>query len=199
MSSVDLKRGIFDNIFKTAEGETKEDVRDFVQCLTGERKLSLIANGVYGSVYRNKPTDTVLKVGMAHENIGYLSYLRTVRKYQDNPFFPRIYFAALFTNGLGCEFFVVKMERLVRGCIYVKNQLRDIAWFDVVQYIKESCMDNENPMNLRFKGRAIPQALFNAIYVLKRSFRANHFEWDLHEDNMMVRPNGNLVITDPWA
>jgi len=193
-----LKNGLYDEIKSCPPLETRAEIADFLRMLCGH-EVRFLKKGRYGCVYSNRATGTIIKVGDADNNEGYLAYLRLARQNQDNPFFPQIHYAALFADGDGGErYFVVKMEKLIEGKNYLKRRLHMPGWWRVSQFIQKSAMKEGYELD-NFLGQQTPTTLKDYMWILKQAFRGNSFKWDIHGDNMMMRENGQLVITDPWA
>lgn len=192
----DLKDGIFDEVHYSARDEARLDMREFVEVLCGH-KICFFKKGRYASVYHNRHSGTVLKIGDAQNNAGYLAYLRLARANQDNPFFPIVHYVSLFLTEEE-SYFVVKLEKLYEGRAYLKKRLHMPGWWRVSQFI-QSCVLKQGYVLDNFMGQQTPKSLMDYMVLLKTTFRANDFKWDIHEGNMMMRENGQLVITDPWA
>lgn len=172
-------------------------MRELIEVLCGH-EIDFYQKGRYASVFNNRHTGTVLKIGDADNNAGYLAYLKLARVHQDNPFFPKVHWASIFNDGKE-RYFVVKLERLHEGNDFiVERKLHPPMWWMIHQFIQR-CIIKEDYFQDKFMGIPVPKMLLDFLAIIKSAFRKNDFKWDIHEDNMMMRGDGQLVITDPWA
>lgn len=154
-------------------------------------------HGCYAQAYDviGDPT-RIVKIGRSYDR-AYTAYLRECLKNQGNPFFPRIYSAKrvrlLIGNvdysGKWSEIVVVEMERLRH--VNTSAQASDRYY---------ACNKTRYDFSVL---AAVPDAepetvaaaeTFGAI--MRRLFDRG-FSNDTHENNVMVRADGQLVFTDP--
>lgn len=190
-----LYRGIYDEVIHVSAEDAGKENLNYLSLLLGSRKTKMeIGSGAYGCVYNNVHEETAVKTGNALDNDGYLTFLKVARANQNNPFFPKIHRATLFKakTDTRWESFLIEMERLQKG--HSKP-----LWDDIVYCVED--------LIYRDKARTIPgiepvpKALKTAISLIKKAKTRHRYgvDWDIHDDNMMLRPNGQLVITDPLS
>lgn len=164
-----------------------------------KKNISLIDSGAYASVYGNNKDNFVYKIGSYEslESDGYLSYLKTIEG-NNNPIFPKIYKVKLYkvTNEEGevvDRFYVVKMERLKE--FNPKHSTTSFA--ELYEGLKDHRNYQREPVTKLKKNHHIAKipSIKPVLKMLKDL--GEEFSPDWHEDNMMMRKNGHLVITDP--
>lgn len=167
--------------------KTRETTRNIFNQFNNEQLC--ISEGCYGAVYP-KPGCHSRVIKVAKNDRAYLGFVKQALKHQDNPFFPRVYAAALYRR-YGCvkihEYLVVELERLHH------NEARAAR---LISYLQ----DDENHARLKaaFERMKLPRnrvrhfhEAFNCFQQLRSRYRS-----DLHERNIMFRGN-QPVLTDP--
>lgn len=158
----------------------------FEKDLCKKRNMKQLGEGAFATVYGNRAR--AVKIGRADEygNERYLQYLSRASKYPKNPFFPKIFSIKVYRKGTDSPYMVVEMERLQRP---------KSAW-TTASIMESFICDNDavKVMEGMFTKRASKQ-LLEVNSVLKK----HRYDLDIHDDNIMVRKNGQLVITDPVA
>jgi hypothetical protein len=164
-----------------------------------KNNLKLIDSGAYASVYGNDADNVVYKIGSydSLESDAYLSYLKAIAG-KDNPIFPKIHKVKLYEvkdeNGDVIDrFYVVKMERLKE--FNPKHSTTSFA--ELYKRLKENqSYQNDSVTSLK-KNRKIAKIPSIKPVLKMLENLGEEFYPDWHEDNMMMRENGHLVITDP--
>jgi hypothetical protein len=179
---------------------TSKSMKAFKKQLKKKKNLHLIDSGAFASVYGNDKDDVVYKLGYydSEENDGYLTYLKAIAG-KDNPIFPKIHKVTLYTvkdsEGIITDnFYVVKMERLKE----FNPGLSTPAFAELYRELKAHQSYQDRPVTKLKKNRhiaTIPE--IKPVLKMLKNLAVGNFCADWHEDNMMMRENGHLVITDP--
>lgn len=166
------------------------------------KNFDVLGEGAYSKVFGRVGDNTVVKVGAFeghlhrtaknHANYGfedaYLDYLDAAAKHPGNPFFPLVKDVVIFTSINYDPFYVVILERLAEYSTANKkarmqyNAICDIVGADLDAFINLGILLLKSPV----------------VTVLKvlTDMTRRHSD-DLHTGNIMIRENGQLVITDP--
>lgn len=133
-------------------------------------------SGVYAKVFSKANTDYVIKVGYTKKNINYLNYINKAKNYN---FCPKIYY--LYKN---TQFFVIIMEKLTPI-----NKLNNI---------KKQYVLNKLNVEYTYEISYVPYKHgFKQYYKIIEQLDPDNMLRDIHDDNIMIRKNMQLVITDP--
>lgn len=162
-----------------------------------------LGEGAYSTVFGRVGDNTVVKVGAFeghlhrttkdHAKYGfedaYLDYLDAAANHPGNPFFPLIKDVVIFTSTINSDpFYVVILERLAEySTANKKARLQYNAISDIVG------IDLDNFFDL---GILLMKSPVVAVLKVLTSMTRRHSN-DLHTGNIMIRENGQLVITDP--
>lgn len=159
-----------------------------------------LGTGQFAEVYKKPGTNYVLKL-FDHDDKAYLLYLGMIRKHQDNPHFPKIIGKLIKVTD---QYYAVRMEELQPTSISDRLlkimerfcERRADFWignWDAFMKSNFSSSVREELETLFKQNPKLPEAL-TAIAELK----ADHSLWfDFKRANVMERPNGTVVFTDP--
>jgi hypothetical protein len=156
---------------------------EFLFQLVQERKVKQIGRGAFATVFALPKEHSVIKIC---RDSAYLAYITAVLRFQTNPWFPRVYSAAVYYPPNDPWFFVVEMERLRKG---KEPELRA-----VVQLLDSSLQD------LLLIGAAlhVPRARMRNLAQMRALLLKLYRKYgpDVHKGNIMFRRNHPVVI-DP--
>lgn len=156
---------------------------ELIMSLVQERKARQIGRGYFGTVFSAPKEKGVIKVC---RDSAYLAFIAAIIKFQNNPWFPRIYSATLYYPEDDPWYLVVEMERLTKGS---NAQLRACL----------SLLDaNLNDILLIGQALHVPRPRMRNLVemqrLLKRLFKM--YGPDFHKGNIMFR-RLHPVIIDP--
>lgn len=179
----------------------EEELEDYVKRLTKKELMKKLGSGVYGAVFQH-PTyhNMVVKVFEGGDE-GYKTWLKFAKRNQNNKYVPKIVSIHYVENEYGDEIGLVFMKKLLRAPVAkirvlvktlndaLKSQ-RSIAdhnyhfeefsgtdWFKISKAVAKSDPDLAK-IALLFSD--VPPS-------------------DLHDANLMMDTDGQLVITDPFG
>ena len=150
-----------------------------------------IASGMYASVYGKPRSNTVLKIGGMDD--AYPIYLQwAVENGYAGKFAPAVKSFNLHKTEDGGEFYVAEIERLP---ITVEDADMNSAAYDLYHDLR---YDSHSFAPSRSIAKVAPEWV-EFVEGLKALRRKSVVRFDLHDQNFMVRKNGELVLTDPFA
>jgi hypothetical protein len=155
--------------------------------------------GVFSSIYGNPKKSFVLKVNK-REDKGYERYATIIKK-NPNKFFPKISDMKVMKIGKNnyCVYLIEKLEEIPLARAQRYEKIFDTAMAS--QFRAANTPDIES-LVLYFNGKIPLIFKQNPDLVLALNIIANDQGskyMDLHQNNMMQRANGTLVITDPYS
>jgi hypothetical protein len=168
-----------------------------------------LGSGLYGVVYESNKYNRVLKVSFAESDSGYIAFIKELSKLRrENPYLPTI-FSATFYVYADVTLFVVEMERLnkLKRSYYRYNRSTEkyeptnesgiiVDYFDMSPDAEEQEQKpNQRKENWILRG---DRELQFAAKFLRDTARKYECEWDVHDDNVMIRKEGYPVINDPF-
>lgn len=187
---------------------TKDEFIKKFKKLNGFKEMG---SGTYAKVYGNKNYPFVYKIGYYTnaKKDPYLTYLRTIAG-SNNPAFPVVRTISLCSfknsqakgkeklNRYTHKFFVVEMEKLARfdrsktsaPYVHLYEELDNHVNFEAYS------VSGKSVITIKEEGRIdeIPQ-IDEILQLLERL--GEKFKPDWHAANLMMRQDGQLVITDP--
>lgn len=170
-------------------------------------KFEVMGAGVFSTVIKDPENkDLVKKIGVIEDNYLYLWYLTQCQKDPENPWFPKIQeihhykdFVIITIEKLQSTLNTVMRESLDPKSLSSKykkvftKQIKISNHTDLLknwtQFMQSEFVDDKNLINAL---RSI-----NQIRNLPTGDLNSHF--DIWENNVMVRKNGELVIIDPFV
>lgn len=180
-----------------------------------------LGSGAFAVAYlKGGKKPVVIKIGRMGD--AYIEYAKKVIQAKSkNPFLPKIHSLTLYKAERGedyCdneyhEFYVVKMEKLYDLEDKHENNVGRICdMFEQLveyNYSVDKWMKSNDwssfciPGMMEFKFSVNKKAMLwlkDARKVVMKALRVSGCgDWDIHEGNIMVRKNGQLVLTDPIA
>lgn len=178
-----------------------------------------LGSGAFATTYlKSGRNPHVVKIGSMGD--AYIEYAKKViQSKSKNPFLPKLYSLTLY-KAIGenlpeieyNEFYVVKMERLYDLEDKHENNIGRIV--DMMEQLLEYNYSVDKWMKSNEYGSfSVPGVLEvktvvnrKALTLLKdlrkivmKALRNGCGDWDIHDGNIMVRKNGQLVLTDPIA
>lgn len=180
---------------------TEKEHQQFCFDFQDQHNFLLLGRGVFSNVYGANKNSSVYKIGLVDtdvENDPYLSYLYKIKN-EKNPFFPKVHNLTIFKSTVS-SFYMVEMEKLY-PC--KEHSLNDQS-YDIRENLLSlfECRNHDfsqkewqSMIHLYKKyGNKEAENLFITLASLLENFKN-----DIHKDNMMMRKNGQLVITDPFC
>ena len=189
--------------------DTPFSKRDYERNLRKEGYKEL-GSGCFATTFGKPNKRTVVKVGIYKEetfwtnngklglvdgNHAYMAYIRAIRTKQDNPFFPKVKSVQFHhyaeDNGKIVQvYFIVELERLK------ELSYNDTGGVEIAEMLFDGWSSSSILIGF---GAYMPKQLLKwykqSLQVIQR-LKRDHCD-DLHNGNIMVRKNGELVITDP--
>lgn len=186
-------------------------------------KAKRLGSGAFATAYL-KPGRTPIVVKVGHMGDAYVNYARKViESKSNNPFLPKLHSLTLYKGNRSVgsdgycqdeyDFYVVKMERLYD--LDDKHKANADVIVDMVEQLVEynysidRWMKNREYTSFCVPGLIEVKSTINkkALLMLKelrqivmKSLRLGRCgDWDIHDGNIMVRKNGQIVLTDPIA
>ena len=157
-----------------------------------------IGEGAYGIVFENKNKNFVLKVSK-HPDPAYDSYVKMIKN-NPNPHFPKISDLKKIVIKSD-EYYIYLIEKLKHLDSKIGNVFSSLVTMLIRGYTIDQIKSTlQNTIWLTTFDRIIkkPQ-LLEAIELIAKLAKEHMFELDLHNQNVMYRPNGAIVITDPYV
>lgn len=202
----------------TVTFSTQQEARELkAAARKGAKRLG---SGAFATTYlKSGRTPHVIKIGSMGD--AYIAYAKKVIQAKSkNPFLPKLYSLTLYkAKGENLpeieyeEFYVVKMERLYDLEDKHENSVGRIV--DMMEQLLEYNHTVDKWMKSNDYGHiSVPGVLEVRTVVNKRALKllkdlrkvvmkalrvSGHGDWDIHDGNIMVRKNGQLVLTDPIA
>lgn len=169
------------------------DVQDFINDVLNIMEAKRLGSGVFGTAY-DVGGDEIIKV-FTYDS-AYLYYLNKISKLEGNSFIPKINFVLKITDGDETRY-MVSMEKLKEFHSLKKKSPERKTFLKFQKYVVdyvERMIDIPKDLYLE----TCPKDLKNVISIIDSAVnRNNSFGFDLHVGNIMVRANGDFVITDP--
>jgi hypothetical protein len=178
---------------------------DFVSQFKVQNGLKKLGSGVFSEVVahpKQKDCYKIGRIGRSGED-AYLEFLKMIRNKTTNPLFQKIHTLTFFKNKDAREqWYVVRMEKLHPLWAMESKRVKPTPMAKIVR----SLLEGTDQRNLKqftdfLKALSITapkgKQLMEDVRVIDQSFKLT--QPDLHDGNMMLRTNGELVITDPIA
>lgn len=178
---------------------------DFTYAFPKINHFFLLGSGYFADVFTKDNHPYVYKVASLGKNIRslakaiddpYLAFLNATQE-MDNPFFPRVRTLTIFKHQ-AASFYVAEMEKLLP----LKNSKLDDASYAMRENLlhlfkhREHCdVLNDWKENAKIY-KQYKNLIASQVYQTMAKLLMD-YDNDLHQANMMMRQNGQLVITDP--
>jgi hypothetical protein len=155
----------------------------------------ITGSGMYSNVFLNPTKNYVLKINM-REDIGYQRYVELIHRSR-TIHFPKISDEKFLTLGGDTYgmYLIEKLRHLPKPYNY--------AYAEIITKITEAC---DSPINIIVKWfnenyGDDPNKITLPISLIKASQKLGKYynQIDIHEDNIMQRADGTIVITDPYV
>ena len=180
-----------------------------------------LGSGAFASTYlKSGRKPVVIKIGRMGDV--YIEYAKKVILAQStNPFLPKIHSLTLYKakrgddyDELEChEFYAVRMERLYdlrdkheNAVGRIVNMMEQLVKYNysVKRWMKNGdynsfCIPGVLEIKVNVNQKAMLLLKDLRKLVMKALRVSGHGDWDIHGGNIMVRKNGELVLTDPIA
>lgn len=161
--------------------------------------FKLLGHGYFARVYGDLSNQSVYKIGIVYKSVFEDPYLQFVSKVQaNNPLFPRVKNLTLYTHPEK-DFYVVQMEKLQnldsKNVRNLNEKSKSIRTDLLTLFDKRDSNKIDSMWDRRIAKFEEHKNERDFLIAMKRMLYA--FNNDMHENNMMMRPNGQLVITDP--
>jgi hypothetical protein len=151
-----------------------------------EKGFELLGRGLHSNVFAVPYTDSVIKVGNADEWPDYIQW--SIQNGYNGKFAPKVS-SLKFKDG----YYVAIMERLVATISEIKNEIRNSGKGGLYNNSITKLANEVDKFRYNPEGGIDAPELQDFVATLKKKRLAN----DLHDGNIMVRKDGQLVVTDP--
>jgi len=160
-----------------------------------------IGSGCFGDVFGSDQSSIVYKTGLVEENQTYLDFIRRVANLKvHNPYFPKVFGIRIYkdideSDG-DYDRFVVAMERLAHLKNLEHRRAVDIIDSLLCKYSGGVSEFESSALGIKV---VVPKVLERAASLLQRIQDDNRASFDIHDQNIMLRGNRQLVFTDPFT
>lgn len=150
-----------------------------------EHNYSKIGGGSFANVFAKPGSNIAVKVAELPD--GWPAYIKWATKEGfAGTFAPKVYsFKSYMPEGLP-PYYVATMERLVDT---VGNMMHSKSMSELYMGLVDAIQGRDD--------EGIKQ--FADLNAFAKSLKENQFKWDLHGSNVMVRKDGQIVVTDPMS
>ena len=154
-------------------------------------------NGMYSGVYYNPRKSYVLKINK-REDYAYQFYVNLIHRHP-NKHFPIISDMKVMKIGnFNYRVYLIeKLHRLPRAGILVIKL--DELYYGLKNVSKEHIAQRVKELFPRTPAIFKDAEFVNAVWELSWSGGGFRTSWDMHEDNIMQREDGTIVIIDPYS
>jgi len=180
-------------MFKIETLKVKGSVADFLTEIQNIMGMKYLGSGINGRAFAVDNTE-IIKV--FYKDDAYRYFIKKLSKLkQENSFAPRInYVLKLKGNFETC--YMVSMERLL-GVNELKKPERE-KFYEFQRFI-ERYISDDLPFPKKIIDPIFPKELIDILEIIETGTKKLRFACDLHAGNVMVRANGDYVITDPMV
>lgn len=181
-------------MFKIETLKVKGSVADFLDEMEQILEMKYLGSGVNGRAYKID-NDEIIKV--FYRDDAYRYYIKKLSKLKEqNSFAPCINYV-LKLKGTYETAYMVSMERLIE-VTELKSKKERNEFYNFQNLIQDYVEDR-----LGFPKKIIdpifPKELTDIVEIIETGTKRYLFANDLHAGNVMIRTNGQYVITDPMV
>ena len=172
------------------------DPKTFVKEVLSVLRARLIGDGAFATAY-SVGKDEIIKV--FERDRGYLYYLNALAKMKtQNSFAPVINSVIQVKNGRK-SVYMVSMERLQPWTKLKSRSKQKKMFYDFLDLVDKLADSRYNAIPDELVSAILPDELTDVLKIVVRGTKLSTIELtnDLHAGNVMVRTNGEFVITDP--
>jgi hypothetical protein len=172
------------------------DPKTFVKEILSVLHAREIGAGAFATAY-SVGKDEIIKV--FERDRGYLYFLKAISKTKkQNSFLPQINSVLRVKNGRKIVY-MVSMERLKTVWQLREGSKRKTEFYDLMNFLDKSVDPGFKAIPDEIVRGVLPEELLDVIKIVSRGTKLSTIElgYDLHSGNVMVRANGEFVITDP--
>lgn len=144
-----------------------------------------VGQGSFGLVMEHPNLDYVIKIFDARGDIGYIEFVRFALRYPYKTHLPRFIGKPKQIDG---RWYVIRMETLKPISYELSIEVGKL-------WRKTRDIYNSSSINLPEDTIESLSDLFGAMSEIMNEKKIHA---DVRQDNIMMRPNGDIVITDPW-
>ena len=172
------------------------DPNTFVKEVLSVLRARMIGDGAFATAY-SVGKDEIIKV--FERDRGYLYYLKALAKMKTQNSFAPVINSVLQVKKGRKSVYMVSMERLQPWTKLKTRAKRSAMFYDFINFV-DSVADSEyNTIPDELVSAILPDELNDVLKIVVRGTKLSTIELanDLHAGNVMIRTNGEFVITDP--
>lgn len=172
------------------------DPKTFVKEVLSVLHARMIGDGAFATAY-SVGKDEIIKI--FERDRGYLYYLKALAKMKTQNSFAPVINSVLQVKKGRKSVYMVSMERLKPGQRLKIDSKRSGMFYDFINFV-DSVADSEyNTIPDELVRATLPDELNDVLKIVIRGTKLSTIELanDLHAGNVMIRANGEFVITDP--
>jgi hypothetical protein len=172
------------------------DPKTFVKEILSVLHAREIGEGAFATAY-SVGKDEIIKV-FARDR-GYLYFLKAISKSKkQNSFLPQINSVLRVKNGRKIVY-MVSMERLKSVFQLREGSKRKTEFYNFMNFLDKSVDPDHKVIPDEIVQNVLPEELNDVLKIVVRGTKLITIDLgcDLHSGNVMIRANGEFVITDP--
>ena len=172
------------------------DPKTFVNEVLSVLRARVIGGGAFATAY-SVGKDEIIKV--FERDRGYLYYLNALAKMKtQNSFAPVINSVIQVKKGQKTVY-MVSMERLQPWTKLKSRSKQSAMFYDFLNFVDKVADSKYNAIPKELVSAILPDELNDVLKIVVRGTKLKTIDLgcDLHSGNVMIRTNGEFVITDP--
>lgn len=172
------------------------DPKTFVKEVLSVLHARQIGDGAFATVH-SVGKDEIIKV--FERDRGYLFYLKALAKMKTQNSFAPVINSVLQVKKGRKSVYMVSMERLNHWSKLGIDSKRSTMFFDFINFVDKVAAFEYNTIPDELVRATLPDELNAVLKIVVRGTKLSTIELgnDLHSGNVMIRTNGEFVITDP--
>lgn len=166
-----------------------------------KRGNNILGYGSYSAVFSNRSdAESVIKISSTASDkwVQYYNLIINTDQFKHNPYVPRV---SSFYYDEEHDYYIAEVERLSSFCEFSLHKK-----YDLLEAIESFLNNITNTETLIRDLQEFPTVVKNTTAMACLLKALQRYQWeddtiqlDMHDNNVMFRSDGTIVITDPWC